>query len=152
MYILKICRKKKGNWPISLHDPNENFIKTEYRFRKADGTYAKVVDRGYIIRDHTGKAMRFIGATSDISEITAKKEALKIANKRFKMAMKATNEMIWDWDIATDSVTRSKGYKKIFGYDTNEATSVHSFWLTKVPDEGSAKSATLPAKGAIDRP
>ena len=122
-----------------LSNPKENFIKTEYRFRKADGTYAQVVDKGYIIRDHSGKAVRLIGATSDISEITAKKEALKIANKRFKMAMKATNEMIWDWDIATDSVTRSKGYKNIFGYDTNEATSVHSFWLTKVADEDREK-------------
>ncbi|GAB2779384.1 PAS domain S-box protein [Salinimicrobium soli] len=116
----------------TLSDPKENFIKSAYRFRRADGTYAKVVDKGYIIRDCDGRPLRLIGATSDISDITAKKEALKIANKRFKMAMKATNEMIWDWDIATDSVTRSKGYKKIFGYDTNDATSVHSFWLTKV--------------------
>src|SRR5690606_1512814 len=64
-----------------LSNPNENFVKSEYRFRKADGTYAQVVDKGYIIRDHSGKAIRLIGATSDISEITAKKEALKIANK-----------------------------------------------------------------------
>ena len=123
----------------TLHDSTENFIKSSYRFRRADGTYAKVVDRGYIIRDHTGKPTRLIGATSDISEITAKKEALKIANKRFKMAMKATSEMIWDWEIATDSVTRSKGYKKIFGYHNNDATSVHSFWLTKVVEEDQQK-------------
>ena len=122
-----------------LADPNENFIKTEYRFRKADGTYAQVVDKGYIIRDFTGTAVRLIGATSDISEITAKKEALKVANKRFKMAMKATSEMIWDWDVTTDFVTRSKGYKNIFGYDTNEATSVHSFWLDKVAPEDKEK-------------
>ncbi len=122
-----------------LSNPSENYVKTEYRFRKADGTYARVVDKGYILRDHKGKALRLIGATSDISEISAKKEALKVANKRFKMAMKATNEMIWDWEIATDVVTRSKGYKKIFGYDTNEATSVHSFWLTKVAEEDREK-------------
>lgn len=122
-----------------LKDPTQNHIKTEYRFRRADGSYAKVVDKGYIIRDNTGKATRLIGATSDISDITNKKEALKIANKRFQMAMKATNEMIWDWDISTDSVTRSKGYKNIFGYDTNEATSVHSFWLKKVAPEDQIK-------------
>jgi len=122
-----------------LADPNEYYIKTEYRFRRADGSYAQVVDKGYILRDRNGKAIRLIGATSDITEITAKKEALKIANKRFKMAMKATNEMIWDWDIATDSVTRSKGYKNIFGYDTNEATSVHSFWLDKVDERDREK-------------
>lgn len=133
----KPAEKKKLATVIS--NPNENFIKTEYRFRKADGTYARVVDRGYIIRDYTGKALRLIGATSDISEIITKREALKVANKRFKMAMKATNEMIWDWEIDTDSVTRSKGYKKIFGYDTNEATTVHAFWLRKVVDEDRGK-------------
>lgn len=122
-----------------ISNSKENFIKTEYRFRRADGTYARVVDRGYILRDHSGKAVRLIGATSDISEITEKKEALKVANERFKMAMKATNEMIWDWDIATDSVRRSKGYKSIFGYDTSEATSVHSFWLNKVADKDREK-------------
>ncbi|WP_324721789.1 PAS domain-containing protein [Salinimicrobium sp. HB62] len=123
----------------AIGDPNQDFIKTEYRFRKADGTYARVVDKGYIIRDHTGKAVRLIGATSDISEITAKREAVKVANKRFKMAMKATSEMIWDWDIKKDFVTRSKGYKKIFGYDTNNATSVNSFWLDKVAKEDREK-------------
>ena len=130
---------EKRNLIKTLHDPKETFIKTSYRFRRADGSYAKVVDRGYIIRDFSGKAVRLIGATSDISEITAKKEALKIANKRFKMAMKATNEMIWDWEIASDSVVRSKGYQNIFGYHTNDATSVHSFWLTKVVKEDQQK-------------
>ncbi|NJW53741.1 PAS domain-containing protein [Salinimicrobium oceani] len=134
----------------ALSDPRENYIKTEYRFRRADGTYAQVVDKGYILRDHTGKPLRLIGATSDISELTVKKEALKVANKRFKMAMKATNEMIWDWDIASDSVTRSKGYKNIFGYDTNEATSVHSFWLNKVAEEDREKVKTSLQEAVCD--
>ena len=125
--------KKKLN--LAIEDPEKNYIKTEYRFRRADGSYARVIDKGYILRDSKGTAVRLIGATRDISKITDRKEALKIANKRFKMAMKATNEMIWEWDIASDSVVRSKGYKKIFGYDTNEATSVHSFWVTKVTEE-----------------
>lgn len=67
------------------------------------------------------------------------------------MAMKATSEMIWDWEIATDSVTRSKGYKNIFGYDTNEATSVHSFWLTKVMEKDQQKVRESLQK-ALDNP
>lgn len=134
--------KEKKKLSAVLNDPTQSFIKTEYRFRRADGTYAKVTDKGYILRDQTGKATRLIGATSDISDLTAKKEALKIANQRFQMAMKATNEMIWEWEIATDSVTRSKGYKEIFGYDTNEATSVHSFWLKKVATQDQQRIRT----------
>lgn len=142
--------REKKKLSLVFANPQENYIKTEYRFRKADGHYAQVVDKGYIIRNHEGKAIRLIGATSDITEITAKKEALKVANKRFKMAMKATNEMIWDWDIATDSVTRSKGYKNIFGYDTNEATSVQSFWLNKVAEEDKAKVRNSLASAIAD--
>jgi PAS domain S-box-containing protein len=40
----------------------------EYRFRRADGTYAYVIDHGYVLRDQQGKPYRMIGAKSDISE------------------------------------------------------------------------------------
>jgi PAS domain S-box-containing protein len=39
----------------------------EYRFRKADGTYAHVEDRAYILRDANGRATRMIGAMLDIT-------------------------------------------------------------------------------------
>lgn len=127
--------KEKNKLDKSLKNPEENYITTEYRFRKADGSYARVVDKGYILRDAEGKATRLIGATSDISEITARKEALDIANERFRMAMKATKEVIWDWDINTGFVIRSKGFKAIFGFDTNKTTSAQSFWLDNVAPE-----------------
>lgn len=40
----------------------------EYRFRRADGSYAHVIDRGTIIRDPDGRALRAIGAILDLSE------------------------------------------------------------------------------------
>ncbi len=48
----------------------------EFRFRKADGTYAFVVDKGIVIRDSQGKPIRMIGATQDITEIRAKEQEL----------------------------------------------------------------------------
>ncbi|MFC0386004.1 PAS domain-containing protein [Muricoccus vinaceus] len=39
----------------------------EYRFRRADGSYAEVLDRGYVIRDQDGRATRMIGAMLDQS-------------------------------------------------------------------------------------
>ncbi|GMV50134.1 response regulator [Nitrospirales bacterium NOB] len=39
----------------------------EYRFRRADGTYADVIDRGYVIRDPGALPRRMIGAMSDIT-------------------------------------------------------------------------------------
>ncbi|ULA68670.1 MAG: PAS domain S-box protein [Nitrospira sp.] len=40
----------------------------EYRFRRNDGTYAYVIDHGYVLRDHAGKPHRMIGAKTDITE------------------------------------------------------------------------------------
>ncbi len=39
-----------------------------YRFRRDDGSWADVLDRGFIIRDSDGKAVRAVGAISDLTE------------------------------------------------------------------------------------
>ena len=40
----------------------------EYRFRRNDGTYAYVVDHGYVLRDRDHTPYRMIGAKTDITE------------------------------------------------------------------------------------
>ena len=40
----------------------------EYRFRRADGSYAAVLDRFYIVRDPSGKAIRVVGSLMDLTE------------------------------------------------------------------------------------
>ena len=42
-------------------------IAAEYRFRLADGSYGHFYDRGQIIRDATGRAVRMIGAMIDVT-------------------------------------------------------------------------------------
>jgi PAS domain S-box-containing protein len=39
----------------------------EYRFARADGDYADVLDRGYVLRDATGAPIRMVGAMMDVS-------------------------------------------------------------------------------------
>jgi PAS domain S-box-containing protein len=67
----------------------------EYRFKKADGSYVYVHDRGHIICDE-GESSRMIGATQDISErvLLAKKlEEQKSANmKEITTAILAAEE------------------------------------------------------------
>src|SRR5262249_49544254 len=45
---------------------NEDFWSAEYRFRRADGSYADVFDRGYILRDPLGQGTRMIGSMMDV--------------------------------------------------------------------------------------
>lgn len=41
---------------------------SEYRYRRSDGSYAFVLDRGYILRDERGRAVRMIGGMTDLTE------------------------------------------------------------------------------------
>jgi len=46
----------------------QNVFDIEYRFRRKNGDYAFIYDRGYILRNKDGKAYRMIGAAQDITE------------------------------------------------------------------------------------
>ena len=67
----------------SIHaaiDGNDNHWSAEYRFLRKDGTYAWVLDRGFLIRDSSGKAVRMVGGMTDISvqkltELDAQRDA-----------------------------------------------------------------------------
>ena len=116
----------------TLKNPQRNQIRSQYRFQRADGTYAHVIDRAQIIRNNEGEAIRLVGATIDISSIIERRNALKIANKRFSYAMKATQEMIWDWDIMNNTIERSKAFEKIMGPIPEDLPSPDISWYELV--------------------
>jgi PAS domain S-box-containing protein len=49
-------------------DSREDHWQDEYRLQRGDGTYAFVADRGYVVRNHEGRAVRMAGAMQDITE------------------------------------------------------------------------------------
>jgi len=50
----------------------------EYRFRCADGSYRYVFDRGFLVKDENGKAIRMIGAIQDITKQKEEEQRLKL--------------------------------------------------------------------------
>ncbi|MDP3228694.1 MAG: EAL domain-containing protein [Acidovorax sp.] len=63
----------------------DNHWSSEYRFRRSDGSYAWVSDRGFLIRDFDGKAVRMVGGMADISaqklaDLDAQRDAMNHAD------------------------------------------------------------------------
>lgn len=56
----------------------------EYRFQRADGSYAQVATRGHVIRNSDGKAVRVIGAMRDLTEQRQHEQALRDVEQRFR--------------------------------------------------------------------
>ncbi|MBC6368546.1 PAS domain-containing protein [Algoriphagus sp. AK58] len=79
----------------------DNFWAMEFRVRKKNGEYNFILDKGFIIRDQSGKAIRMIGATKDITarkmaelEILQANEKLSSANQELKaFAALASHDM-----------------------------------------------------------
>jgi PAS domain S-box-containing protein len=55
-----------------------------YRFRRRDGSYASVLDRGYILHDAAGKPVRVVGGITDISERRRAEEALESSRRQLR--------------------------------------------------------------------
>ena len=60
------------------------FWSKEYRFQRKDGTYADIMDRGYVLRDEMGKPYRMVGAMMDITERKFMELKLVESNQQMK--------------------------------------------------------------------
>ena len=69
----------------TLHEGKDSWT-SEYRLERADGSYATVFDRGFILRDADGRARRVIGSLTDISGRKRAEEQL-IARERQQAAV-----------------------------------------------------------------
>ncbi|MBC8124293.1 MAG: PAS domain S-box protein, partial [Candidatus Kapabacteria bacterium] len=62
---------------FAMHNEN-NIWRDEYRFKRSDGTYVLILDRGLVIRDDSGKAIRMVGAMQDITRQRDEEQRLRL--------------------------------------------------------------------------
>jgi PAS domain S-box-containing protein len=101
----------------------------EYRFRLADDTYARVLDRAFIARDESGRALRIVGALRDITrpletEHVATRLAAIVASSSDAIVGKTLDGIVTTWNPAAE---------RIFGYSESEILGRSIFEL--VPEE-----------------
>lgn len=64
-----------------ISDPDQSSWQQEYRFLCADNSYAIVDDRGFVIRDESGKAIRMLGGITDLTERRLAEQKLSQAQR-----------------------------------------------------------------------
>ena len=129
----------------ALLSGSETAWQGEYRFRRADGSYAEVFDRGFVIRDDRGQATRVIGAMMDITARKQIERALADSQERLDLALAASDLASWDWNIQTGEVQLSKHFGLMLGYQSDELGNRVDFWqrLTHPDDIARVRTALV---------
>jgi PAS domain S-box-containing protein len=127
-------RVEKGFYAVVKNNTVEKW-QDEYRFRKADGSYAEVLDRGYILRNDQGSAIRMIGAMLDITEQKNTGKELRESEARFRNLMEGIDSIAVQ-GYSPDGITRfwNKASEKLYGYTQQEAIGRNLLDLI-IPDE-----------------
>lgn len=139
----------------SIHaviDGNHTDWTDEYRFRRADGSYADVRDRGYVLRDDDGNPIRMIGAMLDQSDRMAierrlRSEATDLAGQ--VRAGAAEIERMWTTSpdllviISADGTYRSvnPAWTSLLGYADQETVGLSATELSHPDDLGPTQAA-----------
>jgi PAS domain S-box-containing protein len=106
---------------ISLHDVVDqggNNWSDSYRFRRKHGGYVHVRDRGYVVRDDTGKPVRMVGGMTDLSSQRAAEERVLLQ----RSLLDAARDAIMLTDLDGRVLFWSKGAERVYGFTYAEAT------------------------------
>jgi PAS domain S-box-containing protein len=92
----------------------------EYRMKKADGTYASVYDRGYILRDEAGVPYRMLGSIIDFTELHAVEKALNHQNKITKLITDNATAALFMMNDAGRCTFMNPAAEAMLGYTLDE--------------------------------
>jgi PAS domain S-box-containing protein len=92
------------------------------------------LERWFEVRAHPtpdGLAVYF----QDVTDRRRSTEALRLSEERFRLVTTVTNDVIWDWNLATDAIWWNEHMALQFGHDRSESEPI-GFWESHIhPDD-----------------
>ncbi len=125
----------------SIHDVIEGVESSwteEYRFERADGSFAEVLDRGHVIRDGKGKAVRMIGAMLELTRLRTAEAALRQSEDRFRTILETIDAAFAIVQVKYDADDKPIDYRFVEAnpaFERQAGVNLRGKWVTEfAPD------------------
>src|SRR3989454_2869686 len=96
------------------------------------------------LRSKEGAILGTIGVAFDVSERTRTEESLRRSEERFLLLGRATNDVVWDWDLQTDGMWMNENLVAMFGYRAEDVEPTGTWWEERLhPDDRGRVGASV---------
>jgi diguanylate cyclase (GGDEF)-like protein/PAS domain S-box-containing protein len=85
-----------------------------------------------------------------VAERIGAEERLQQSLERFEVVVRATNDVVWDWNLVTDQLWLNDNFCSVFGYAPAEVGAYLEAWTNRIHPEDVAR-VRHEIRGAIDR-
>lgn len=103
-------------------------VRFENRYECRDGSYRWLA--WYASLDPV--AGELVAAARDVTQQKTQAEALRKSEERLRLFMEATNDAIWDVDIAAGTVWWNEGYDRCFGPRPKSTANSWDWWTQRI--------------------
>jgi diguanylate cyclase (GGDEF)-like protein/PAS domain S-box-containing protein len=123
-------------WQIALSSGDGAKADARYRLRHADGQFRWCRARANPRRDADGQIVSWYGNLEDIHDKVTAELALRESEERYRLASRATNDLIWDWSHATNRIEWAGDVETILGYTEAAQGTTIAWWTEHIhPDD-----------------
>jgi PAS domain S-box-containing protein len=110
-------------------------LDVEFRIAGDDGVRWLTL-KANVFSGDDGRPANITGVSVDITDRRKSAEALRASEERYRLAARASNDAIWDWDLATGEVQWNEGVRTLFGYTAAQVGSDIEWRLSQIhPDD-----------------
>jgi len=123
-------------WPLARTVATKQPVRgEEIRIRRGDGTDGFIRMSSALVRDSDGIVVAAVAIVVDMTDQRKAERAVRTTDERYRFVARATNDVIWDWEIKTNALVWNDSVEHVFGHKQSAIFPEIQWWYDHIHPE-----------------